>query len=80
MNAPHQHARSAGSRSSRRLGSALACCLLLACAGCNLAYATRVIAHGDSHTDDYTWKRSTRLAPAVTPVTRLQYRHRRTFG
>jgi CubicO group peptidase (beta-lactamase class C family) len=52
----------------RWLGPVLACGLVAACTGCDVAYVARVIVHGDSHTDDYTWKRTARLAPAANPV------------
>ncbi len=46
----------------------LGCGLIIAWAGCDLSYVVRVVVHGDSHTDDYTWKRTAWLAPADVPV------------
>jgi CubicO group peptidase (beta-lactamase class C family) len=56
------------SRLLRWLAPVLGCGFVIACAGCDLSYVMRVVAHGDSHTDDYTWKRTARLAPAAVPV------------
>jgi CubicO group peptidase (beta-lactamase class C family) len=36
--------------------------------GCDFSYVLRVIVHRDSHTDDYLWKRTVRLAPASSRV------------
>lgn len=52
----------------RWLGPILTCGLVAVCTGCDLAYVARVVVHGDSHTDDYTWKRTVTLAPGATPV------------
>jgi CubicO group peptidase (beta-lactamase class C family) len=49
----------------RWLAPLLGCGLI---GGCDLSYVVRVVSHGDSHTDDYTWKRTARLAPAAAPV------------
>lgn len=51
----------------RRLGAIL-CSAVLLCSGCDVAYVARVVVHGDSHTDDYTWKHTARLASSATPV------------
>jgi CubicO group peptidase (beta-lactamase class C family) len=48
------------------LGPVLSCNLVVGCS--DLSYVLRVVVHGDSHTDDYTWKRTARLAPAAAPV------------
>jgi len=37
-------------------------------AGGDAAYVLRVVAHGDASTDDHTWKRTARLAPAAAPA------------
>jgi hypothetical protein len=38
------------------------------CGACDSTYVMRVVVHGGSHTNDYTWKRTARLARAATPV------------
>lgn len=55
-------------RRARWLCVVLGAGLSLACAGRGLRYATRVVIHRDSHTDDYRWKRVARLAPAPAPL------------
>jgi len=56
------------SRLLRWLGLGIVCVLVFTWAVFDLSYIVRVLVHRDSHTDDYLWKRTVRLAPAATPV------------
>lgn len=62
------HARQSLSRLRRWLGLLVGLGSVIALAACDAPYFLRVVRHGDSHTNDYTWKRNVGLAPPDTAV------------